>query len=120
MSQARTAILYAPGTNCHEETAAAIELAGGNAELVLLKDLIGGETRLDDYHAAVVPGGFSYGDHLGAGRIFATMLVARLRDQLVRFLDAKKPCWESVMVTRFLPKPEFFRPHPRPTHHGAD
>ena len=54
MSQARTAILYAPGTNCHEETAAAIELAGGNAELVLLKDLIGGETRLDDYHAAVV------------------------------------------------------------------
>ena len=91
MSQATTAILYAPGTNCHEETAAAIELAGGKAELVLLKDLIGGESRLDDYQAAVVPGGFSYGDHLGAGRIFATMLVARLRDQLVRFLDAKKP-----------------------------
>jgi phosphoribosylformylglycinamidine synthase len=91
MTQARTAILYAPGTNCHEETAAAIELAGGAAELVLLRDLIGAECRLDDYQAAVVPGGFSYGDHLGAGRIFATMLVARLRDQLVRFLDAKKP-----------------------------
>ncbi len=91
MSQARTAILYAPGTNCHEETAAAIELAGGKAELVLLRELIDGESRLDDYQAAVVPGGFSYGDHLGAGRIFATLLVARLRDQLVRFLDAKKP-----------------------------
>ena len=91
MSQAQTAILYAPGTNCHEETAAAIELAGGKAELVLLKDLIDGANRLDDYQAAVVPGGFSYGDHLGAGRIFATMLVARLRDQLVRFLEAKKP-----------------------------
>ena len=91
MSEARTAILYAPGTNCHEETAAAIELAGGRAELVLLNDLIGGERRLDDYQAAVIPGGFSYGDHLGAGRIFATMLVARLRDQLVRFLDARKP-----------------------------
>jgi phosphoribosylformylglycinamidine synthase len=91
MSQARTAILYAPGTNCHEETASAIELAGGKAELVLLRDLIGGKSRLDDYQAAVVPGGFSYGDHLGAGRIFATMLVARLRDQLVRFLDARKP-----------------------------
>ncbi len=91
MSLATTAILYAPGTNCHEETAAAIELAGGKAELVLLKDLLGGEVRLDDYQAAVVPGGFSYGDHLGAGRIFATMLVARLRDQLVRFLEAKKP-----------------------------
>src|SRR5579862_4865471 len=91
MTQAVTAILYAPGTNCHEETAAAIELAGGKAKLVLLNDLIRGGTRLDDYQAAIVPGGFSYGDHLGAGRIFATMLVARLQDQLVRFLHAKKP-----------------------------
>lgn len=91
MTQANTAILYAPGTNCHEETAAAIGLAGGKAELVLLRDLMDGQTRLDDYQAAVIPGGFSYGDHLGAGRVFATMLVARLRDQLVRFLDARKP-----------------------------
>jgi phosphoribosylformylglycinamidine synthase subunit PurQ / glutaminase len=91
MSQATTAILYSSGTNCHEETAAAIELAGGQARLVLLKDLIDAHNRLDDFQAAVVPGGFSYGDHLGAGRIFATMLVARLRDQLVRFLEAKKP-----------------------------
>lgn len=91
MNQAKIAILYAPGINCHEETAAAIELAAGKTELVLLKDLIDGQDRLDDYQAAVIPGGFCYGDHLGAGRIFATVLVARLRDQLVRFLDAKKP-----------------------------
>lgn len=91
MSRARTAILYSPGTNCHEETAAAIELAGGKAELVLLKDLIDKHEQLDNFQAAVIPGGFSYGDHLGAGRIFATMLVARLRDQLLRFLEAKKP-----------------------------
>src|SRR5271157_1793191 len=91
MSRSVTAILYSPGTNCHEETAAAIEFAGGRTELVLLKDLMDGHQRLDVFPAAVIPGGFSYGDHLGAGRIFATMLVARLRDQLVRFLDAKKP-----------------------------
>jgi len=91
MSKATTAILYAPGTNCHEETAAAIELAGGKAALVLLSDLVEKRQRLDDYQAAVVPGGFSYGDHLGAGRIFATMLVARLRDQLVQFLEDQKP-----------------------------
>lgn len=91
MSEATTAILYAPGTNCHEETATAIELAGGKAQLVLLRDLMAGETRLDDFQAAVIPGGFSFGDHLGAGRIFATLLVARLRDQLVSFLDARKP-----------------------------
>lgn len=91
MSQATTAILYAPGTNCHEETAAAIELAGGKAELVLLRDLLDGRARLDRYQAAVVPGGFSYGDHLGAGRIFATTLIAQLREQLVEFLDSQKP-----------------------------
>lgn len=91
MSQPTTAILYAPGTNCHEETAAAIELAGGKTKLVLLRDLLDGRTRLSEYQAAVIPGGFSYGDHLGAGRIFATMLVAKLRDQLVEFLEARRP-----------------------------
>jgi phosphoribosylformylglycinamidine synthase len=91
MSNAVTAVLYSPGTNCHEETAAAIEFAGGKAELVLLRDLLDARARLSDYQAAVIPGGFSYGDHLGAGRIFATMLVACLRDQLEGFLDARKP-----------------------------
>jgi phosphoribosylformylglycinamidine synthase len=91
MSRGVTAILYSPGTNCHEETAAAIEFAGGRTELVLLRDLLDGRKRLRDYQAAVIPGGFSYGDHLGAGRIFATMLVACLRDQLEEFLEARKP-----------------------------
>lgn len=91
MSQATTAVLYAPGTNCHEETAAAIELAGGKAELVLLRDFMDGRKKLREYQAMVVPGGFSYGDHLGAGRIFATMLIAELREQLEEFLGARKP-----------------------------
>jgi phosphoribosylformylglycinamidine synthase subunit PurQ / glutaminase len=91
MSRAMTAILYAPGTNCHEETAAALERAGGKSRLVLLHDLLSGQDRLERYQAVIIPGGFSYGDHLGAGRIFATLLVARLREQLVGLLDAGKP-----------------------------
>src|SRR5438094_892058 len=90
MSAATIAILYAPGTNCHEETAAAIERAGGKSELVLLHDLVEGRARLTDYQAVIIPGGFAYGDHLGAGRIFGVMLVARLREQLVEFLAAGK------------------------------
>ncbi|MGH9430494.1 MAG: phosphoribosylformylglycinamidine synthase subunit PurQ, partial [Terriglobia bacterium] len=86
MSKATTAVLYAPGTNCHEETAAAIELAGGQAELVLVHDLLEGSRRLGEFQAAVIPGGFSYGDHLGAGRVFATLLVARLCEPLREFL----------------------------------
>lgn len=91
MSAAVTAILYAPGTNCHEETAAALERAGGRSELVLLHDLLSGATALSRYQAAIVPGGFAHGDHLGAGRVFATVLVAQLRDQLTEFLEAGKP-----------------------------
>ncbi|MGH9359167.1 MAG: phosphoribosylformylglycinamidine synthase I [Terriglobia bacterium] len=86
-----TAILYAPGTNCHEETAAALERAGLASGLVLLRDLLDGRSRLGNYQAAVIPGGFSYGDHLGAGRVLATMLMARLGDQLNEFLAAGKP-----------------------------
>ncbi|HEY6292730.1 MAG TPA: phosphoribosylformylglycinamidine synthase I [Terriglobia bacterium] len=91
MSRSTTAILYAPGTNCHEETAAALERAGGRSELVLLRDLLDHRTRLDHYQATIIPGGFSYGDHLGAGRVFACVLVAQLRDQLGDFLDSGKP-----------------------------
>ncbi|MGH9326826.1 MAG: phosphoribosylformylglycinamidine synthase I [Terriglobia bacterium] len=91
MSRAVTAILYAPGTNCHEETAAALAQAGLASRLVLLHDLIEAKMRLSDYQALIIPGGFSYGDHLGAGRIFATALIARLGDALTEFLEDGKP-----------------------------
>lgn len=91
MSSAKVAVLYAPGTNCHEETIAAIETAGGSGEVVLLHDLASGRGSLLDYQAAVIPGGFSYGDHLGAGRVFAAMLIARLADQLQSFLGSQRP-----------------------------
>ncbi|MGH9469357.1 MAG: phosphoribosylformylglycinamidine synthase I [Terriglobia bacterium] len=91
MSKAAAAILYAPGTNCHEETAAALDAAGVESSVVLLHDLLDGVDRLTRYQALVIPGGFSYGDHLGAGRIFAAMLGARLGDQLAKFLAAGKP-----------------------------
>lgn len=88
---AKIAILYAPGTNCHEETAAAVGRAGGRPGLLHLHELLAGRGSLDDYGAAVFPGGFSFGDHLAAGRIFATLMVARLREQLQVFLDDKRP-----------------------------
>ena len=91
MSQAEVAILYAPGTNCHEETAAAIERAGGKTGLLHLQELLAGHDTLDNYGATVFPGGFSFGDHLAAGRIFATLLVARLCAQLSTFLEAGRP-----------------------------
>ncbi len=80
-------VLYAPGTNCHEETAFAVELAGGDGIVLPLHDLLAGETQLRDYQAIVIPGGFSYGDHVAAGRVFAVQILARLRDSLSRFAN---------------------------------
>jgi len=87
----RIAVLYAPGTNCHEETVFAIETAGGAATVVILRDLLTGEERLDDYQGIVIPGGFSFGDHVAAGRVFAMHLVARFRDELQSFIESKRP-----------------------------
>ena len=88
---AKIAILYAPGTNCHEETAAAVERAGGKTALLHLHELLAGHDTLENYGAAIFPGGFSFGDHLAAGRIFATLLVTRLCAQLSLFLEGGRP-----------------------------
>jgi phosphoribosylformylglycinamidine synthase I len=85
--KARIAVLYAPGTNCHEETAFAIGLAGGEGVVVALHDVLQGEVGLSDYQGLVIPGGFSFGDHVAAGRVFAVYLVARLRDELQAFAE---------------------------------
>lgn len=87
----KIAVLYAPGTNCHEETAFAIECAGGDPRTVILYDLLTGEERLGGYQGLVIPGGFSFGDHIVGGRILAAYLVARLSDELQAFVDSGKP-----------------------------
>lgn len=81
----RIGIGYAPGINCHEETAFAVELAGGVGEIVLVHDLLAGKANLFDYQGFIIPGGFSWGDHIAAGRVYAVHLVARLGEQFREF-----------------------------------
>ncbi len=85
------AVLYGPGINCHEETAFALELVGLEGKVVNIQDVLNGDDAITNYQAMVVPGGFSWGDHLGAGRIFGVHLVARLADQLAQLVDSGKP-----------------------------
>lgn len=65
------AVLHAPGTNRDGEAALALEAAGASPHIVLLYDLAAGRCRLEDYAGVLVPGGFSYGDALGAGNRLA-------------------------------------------------
>ena len=83
----RVIVLRAPGTNCDEETAAAWELAGAQAETWHVGRLLEDPASLDRFQILTIPGGFSYGDDLGAGRILATRLGHALGDALRRFHD---------------------------------
>ncbi|HET6326004.1 MAG TPA: phosphoribosylformylglycinamidine synthase subunit PurQ [Planctomycetaceae bacterium] len=90
MASPRVCVLRAPGTNCDVETAFAFETAGGQPERVHLFRLLERPELLDDFQIVCVPGGFSYGDDIGAGVIFSRQLRGRLGESLARFLAADK------------------------------
>jgi phosphoribosylformylglycinamidine synthase len=90
MAKPRVIVLRAAGTNCDFETAGAFALAGAIAERVHVKRLVSGRVSLADYDILAVPGGFSYGDDIAAGKVFAVELHRRLGETLHQFVDQGK------------------------------
>lgn len=88
--QPKILILHASGTNRDGEAARACELAGGAPEIVHINRLRRGERRFADYDALILPGGFSYGDALGAGVRKALDLHVFFDDQLHEFVASGK------------------------------
>jgi len=88
MSQPKTLILHVSGTNRDAEAARAVELAGGAPEIVHINQLRQGERSIDDYAMLLLPGGFSYGDALGAGARLALDLRVYFEEQLQAFVDS--------------------------------
>lgn len=87
MVSPRALILRAPGTNCEQEAAHAWQHAGALVETWHLNRVVERPESLDAFQILTIPGGFSYGDDLGAGRIFASRLGTVLSDALRRFRD---------------------------------
>lgn len=87
----KTLILRTAGTNCDRETAHAFELAGAETESIHLNRLLENPKLMQDYQLAAIPGGFSYGDDIAAGKILANQIVHHLRDAFAEFLRAGKP-----------------------------
>jgi phosphoribosylformylglycinamidine synthase I len=87
----RILILHATGTNRDRDVAWACELAGGNPEIVHINQVVAAERQLLDYQMLVLPGGFSYGDDLGAGKLWAVALRHRLADDLNAFVATQRP-----------------------------
>ncbi|MCL4507536.1 MAG: phosphoribosylformylglycinamidine synthase subunit PurL [Chloroflexi bacterium] len=87
----RILIMHASGTNRDHDAALACEMAGGEPDIVHVNQLVAGERRLLDYAMLVVPGGFSYGDDLGAGTLWALDMRHQLGESVARFIADGRP-----------------------------
>ena len=111
MPKPRTLILRTAGTNCDLETAHAFALAGADTDRVHVNRFLRGAVRLDDYQILALPGGFSYGDDIAAGKILANQLEHHLRDALREFVASGRPVigicngFQVLVKTELLPGP---------------
>lgn len=90
MPKPRVLVLRAPGANCDVETAFAFEQAGAAAERVHVGRVLESPALLANFQILCIPGGFSYGDDLAAGRILGSQLQHRLASTLAEFREAGK------------------------------
>ena len=80
-------VLRAPGTNCDLETVYAFERSGGQAQRVHVNRLIEEPTLLAGFQGLCIPGGFSFGDDVGAGVLMGGLLSSQVSDELAAFLQ---------------------------------
>ena len=90
MPQPNVLILRAPGTNCDKETAFAFEKAGAKTETLHINRLLEQPGLLEQFQILCIPGGFSYGDDVAAGRILAVQMQHHLARFLAEFKAAGK------------------------------
>jgi phosphoribosylformylglycinamidine synthase I len=86
----RVCILRAAGTNCDAETKRACENSGLTAEIVHLNQLARNSNLLE-YQMLIIPGGFSHGDYVRAGAIWAKQILIKLGKDLERFMNEERP-----------------------------
>ena len=90
MKALRICVLRIEGTNCEEEMFSAFKKAEMYPEMVHLKQLTGDaepQRLLEDYDCLMIPGGFSSGDYVRAGAIFAARMKSKLREDILNLLD---------------------------------
>lgn len=87
----RALVITAPGTNRDADVMFALELAGASPSAMSIKQLIASPHHIDDSQMIVIPGGFSYADALGAGRLFAHDLMGVISEALNRAVEQRRP-----------------------------
>jgi phosphoribosylformylglycinamidine synthase len=87
----RVCLLTGFGINSDRELSASFQRAGAVVESVHLSELVSRKNPLDAFQIFAIPGGFSYGDHLGSGRVLATRLRLELGEAISAFVGKGKP-----------------------------
>lgn len=89
----RVLVLRTAGINCDAELVTAWEMAGAEADLLHINEIVGpgASRRFDDYAILAIPGGFAFGDDLGAGKLMANELLFRLKEPFRRFVESGRP-----------------------------
>ncbi|MDP8209574.1 MAG: phosphoribosylformylglycinamidine synthase subunit PurQ [Candidatus Stygibacter australis] len=97
MKKVKSLVVTGYGINCERELAAAYELAGAESQIVHLNDVFLGKVKITDYDILNFPGGFSFGDDLGSGKVLANkMKYKRMADGelfynvILEFIEAGK------------------------------
>lgn len=86
----RTLIITGYGINADYELAEAFQRSGSAADRMHINDIIDDTAVLRGYHILAFPGGFSFGDHISSGLIFANLCKKYLYTALNEFRDAGK------------------------------
>ena len=84
-------VLAGFGLNSEAELANAFTLAGADARIIHFSDISSGREKLSNYQIFAIPGGWSFADELGAGRVLANKLGSTFRRQFEAFLASGKP-----------------------------
>lgn len=96
-SDIRVGILRIEGTNCEQESFNAFKQLNTNPEFVHLKQLLHVDTtskeerNVNDFHCLMIPGGFSAGDYIRAGAIFAARMKSKLGTDLKEYVKEGYP-----------------------------
>jgi len=84
-------VLQAHGSNRDFDVMDALSLASADAVGIPLNELRANKTLLTDFQLLIVPGGFSYADALGAGKLLALDLASYFADEIATFVESGKP-----------------------------
>ncbi|MCP4647215.1 MAG: phosphoribosylformylglycinamidine synthase I [bacterium] len=106
-------VLNGYGINCPVETAYAITAVGGNAEIKHTSEILETPAILDDYNFLVIPGGFSFGDDIGSGKVLSNRLRYKAGGKLLDFISQGKLVlgicngFQVLVKMGLLPEPDF-------------